>query len=119
MRREHRRAPDFVERRIEGTALLAQLADALQDDEGRMAFVEVIDRRLDAERAQGPHAADAEDDLLLHARLAIAAVQPRRELAVPRRVLLEVGVEQEEIHPADAHAPRRRPGPCDSRAARR
>ena len=46
---------------------------------------------------QRAHAADAEDDLLLDARLAIAAVEPRRQLAVPRRVLLEVGVEQIEL----------------------
>ena len=53
------------------------------------------------------HAADAEDDLLLDARLAIAAVEPRRELAIPRRVLVEVGVEQEEPDASDAHAPHR------------
>ena len=34
-----------------------------------------------------PHAADAEDDLLLQPGLAVAAVQARRELAIPRRVL--------------------------------
>jgi hypothetical protein len=46
---------------------------------------------------QRAHAADAEDDLLLDARLAVAAVEPRRQLAVPRRVLLEVGVEQVQL----------------------
>ena len=51
-------------------------------------------RRADAQRAQRADAADAEHDLLLQARLAIAAVEPRRELAIRRRVLLEVGVEQ-------------------------
>jgi hypothetical protein len=52
-------------------------------------------------------AADAEDDLLLDARLAIAAVQPRRQLAIPRRVLLEVRVEQVQLHAAEPHAPDR------------
>ena len=73
------------------------LADALQHDERRVAFVEVPDGRVEPERAQRPHAADAEDDLLLDARLAVAAVEARRELAIPRRVLLEIGVEQIEL----------------------
>ena len=70
-----------------------------------MSLVQVKDVRLDSERAQGAHAADPEDDLLLDARLAIAAVQPRRQLAVPGRVLFEVRVEQVELHTADSHAP--------------
>ena len=62
---------------------------------------------FDAERLERAHAADAEDDFLLDARLAIAAVEARRQLAVPRRVLLEVGVEQIQLHAAEAHAPDR------------
>ena len=73
-------------------------------------FVEMPHRRLDAERAQHAHAADAEDDLLLDPRLAVAAVERGRELAIPRRVLIEVGVEQEQAH-ADRRA-RPRPAPC-------
>ena len=52
-------------------------------------------------------AADAEDDFLLDAGLAIAAVEARRQLAIPRRVFREVGVEQEQPHAAEAHAPHR------------
>ena len=59
------------------------------------------------DRLEHADAADAEDDFLLHARFAIAAVQTRRELAIPRRVLLEVGVEQVQLHAPDAHAPDR------------
>ena len=72
-----------------------------------VAFVQVEDAGFDAERLQRADAADAEDDLLLDARLAIAAVEPRRQLAIPRRVLLEVGVEQVQRHAAEAHAPDR------------
>jgi hypothetical protein len=42
------------------------------------------------------------------ARLAIAAVQPGRQLAIPRRVLFEIGVEQEQAHAPEADAPDRR-----------
>ena len=62
---------------------------------------------VDAHRLQRADAADAEDDLLLHARFAIAAVEPRRQLAVPRGVLLQIGVEQIQLHAAEPHAPHR------------
>ena len=107
VRREHRRSPHLLERVVERSALLDQLADALQRDEGGVAFVQVPHRRRDAERAQRAHAADAENDLLLDARLAIAAVEPRRQLAIPRRVLREIGVEQEQADAAEPHAPHR------------
>jgi len=73
---------------------------------------------LDAERAERAHAADAEDDLLLDADLAIAAVQARRELPIPRGVLREIRVEQVETHPAEAAHARRPRARCDRRAAR-
>ena len=59
----------------------------------------------DAERLQRADAADAEDDFLLDARFAVAAVEPRRQLAIPRRVLFEIGVEQIQLDAAEAHAP--------------
>ena len=82
-----------------------QIADALQHDERGVPFVQVPDRRRRAERLERADAADAEDDFLLDARLAVAAVEPRRQLAVPRRVLLEIGVEQVQLHAAEPHAP--------------
>src|SRR4029078_13183936 len=59
------------------------------------------------ERTQRADAADAEDDLLLNARLAIAAIEPRRQLAVPGRVLFQLGVEQVKLDAAHPHAPPR------------
>ena len=44
VRREDRRAPHFLERRLEARARLAQIADPLQDDERGVPFVEVVDR---------------------------------------------------------------------------
>ena len=52
VRREHGRAPDLFERVVERAALLDDLANALQRDERRVAFVEVPHRRRDAKRAQ-------------------------------------------------------------------
>ena len=105
VRREDRRPLDLFERVVERPSLLDHLADALQRHERGVAFVQVPHGGLDAERAQRAHAADTEDDFLLDARLAVAAVEPRRQLAVPRRVFREIGVEEEQAHAAKAHAP--------------
>ena len=83
------------------------IADALQDDERRVALVQVPGGRLDAHGLEDADAADAEDDLLLDARLAVASIETRRELAIPGRVLLEIGVEEEEPHAAEPHLPDR------------
>src|SRR5262249_20174011 len=87
-------ATNLLERAVEARAGLAQIANALQHDECRVPLVEMVDRRRYAHRLQNANAADAENDLLLHARLAIAAVEARRELAIPWRVLFEIGVEK-------------------------
>ncbi len=107
VRGEDRALAHHRERLVERHARLDVLADALQHDEGGVAFVEMPDRRLDAHGPQHPHAADAEDHFLLDARFAVAAVEAGREFAVPRRVFLEVGVEQVEAHVADPDPPHR------------
>ena len=107
VRREHRRPAHFFQRHVERAPLVDELADALEDDEARVAFVQVVDRRVEAQRAQDADAADAEDDLLLDARLTVAAVEARGELPVPRRVLLEIRVEQEQLRASELHAPHR------------
>ena len=40
-----------------------------------------------------------------YAGFAVAAVEPRGQVPVPWRVFLEIGVEQEEDHSPDPHAP--------------
>ena len=102
VRRENRRAPDGGERLVETHALGRELVDALQDDERRMPFVQMPDRRRDVERTQRADAADAEDDFLLQPCFAIAAVEARGEVAILRGVLLEARVEQVQ---ADAARP--------------
>src|SRR5688572_9353436 len=70
-----------------------------------MPFVQVPGGGSDAERAQGLDAADAEDDFLLQPANAITAIQTCRQLAVSRRVLIDVGVEQLEHDAAGADLP--------------
>src|SRR4029077_16100423 len=92
---------------VERRAVLDQIADPLQHHEAGVPFVEMEDAGIRSERLERTHAADAENDLLLDARLAIAAVEARRELAIPRRVLLEIRVEEIELHTPHPHAPHR------------
>ena len=83
----------------------AQLADALDRAEEAVALVEVKDTRIKTERAQGPHATDAEHDLLTEAPVGLGHVEPVGDVAEVERVGLQIGVEQEERHPADLGAP--------------
>ena len=52
-----------------------ELAGALREQERGVALVEVPDGRRDAERPERPHAADAQDELLVQPHLAAADVQ--------------------------------------------
>ena len=70
-----------------------------------MALVEVPDRRRDAELAQRAHAADAEDELLVEPHLAAADVEDVGDRAVGVVVVGDVGVEQQDRHPADLGDP--------------
>ena len=58
------------------------LAGALGEQERGVALVEVPDRRVQPERADGAHAADAEDELLVEPHLAAADVQDVGDRAV-------------------------------------
>src|SRR5437660_8075698 len=107
MRREHGCPASFLERFVEARAALGQVADPLQHDKRRMSLVEVEHRWIRAERLQHADAADAQNDFLLDARFAVAAVEPRRQLAVPRRVLLQIRVEQVQLDATDPDAPHR------------
>ena len=79
-----------------------------------MALVGVEDLGLGvrgdrAEGPDGPHPADAEQEFLPQPVLAAAAVEPVGDLAQRRVVLLDVGVEQQQRHPADLRDPDLRP----------
>ena len=95
VRGEQRIGADGPQRGVERQPLSShQLADALELQEGRVPLVHVPDGRLDAQRAQRAHAADAQHELLRDAHLHVAAVQPGRQLPIGRRVLLDIRVHQ-------------------------
>ena len=82
-----------------------QLARLLHEHERGVALVEVPGRGSDAQLAQGAHAADAEDELLVQAHLAAAHVEDVADGPVALGVLGHVGVEQQQRHAADLHQP--------------
>ncbi len=96
---------DHLESGLERGATLDVVADTVQHHKRGVAFVEMPGGWLDAHRLERSHAADAEDDLLLDSRLAIAAVEARRELAIPGRVLFEIRIEEKELDAAEEHLP--------------
>ena len=92
-------------RRVAVDAVVGELAEPLELQERGMPFVHVEDRRLDPERAQRAHAADAEHELLVDPVLAVAAVQRVGDLPRPVRVAVDVRVEEVERDPPDLRLP--------------
>ena len=79
MGREDRRAPDVLERVPARQAAVDQHPGPLDREERRVALVDVEDGRLETERRERAHAADAEEQLLADAVLAVARVEGVRE----------------------------------------
>ena len=87
-----------------------QLADPLQAEEAGVALVGVehLGGRVAGDagvHAEGADAADAEQHLLAEAVLLLAAVQAVGDLAVLVGVALDVGVQEQQRHAADAGDP--------------
>jgi len=72
-----------------------------------MSLVQVPCGRLDAEPAQGPHAADPEHDLLAEPHLATADVEDVGDRPVAPLVGGDIGVQQEERHATHLRQPDR------------
>jgi hypothetical protein len=107
---EHGARPHTGQRLVEAEPLGGQLAHPLQAEEAGVALVGVEHlgcRRAGqpAVRADRPHAADAGQHLLGHPVLAGPAVQLVGDLPLGGLVLLDVGVEQQQRHPADLDLP--------------
>src|SRR5205814_8424311 len=83
MRCEDGRLANLFEGGVERVTVLDVIADALQDDERGVSFIEMPCSRRHAECLQRAYAADPENDFLLHPCLAIAAVQACRQFAIP------------------------------------
>jgi hypothetical protein len=94
-----------LERGAERQSAVQVLAQQLEDEEGSVAFVQVPHGRRKSERAQGARAAEAEDHLLTDARGLVSAVKAMGDVAVGRRVLRAVRVEQENRDPPDLRPP--------------
>ena len=96
---------------VEGQpVVLDELADALDAEEAGVALVGVEHVRRGrtgqpAVGAQRADAADAQQHLLEQPVLAAAAVEPVGDVALGRLVVLDVGVEQQQRHPADLRLP--------------
>ncbi len=83
--REHAGRRHLAQRVVRGEPLLLHdLARPLEQGEGGVPFVQMEHRGLDPQPAESAVAADAEQDLLLDARLLVAAVEARRQLLVRR-----------------------------------
>ena len=76
VRREDGRRSDELGCFVKAHPALDQRADAFEDEERRVPFVGVKNRRTYPESFEHSHAADAEDHLLPDARLLVAAVEP-------------------------------------------
>ena len=81
------------------------LPHQLEAGERAVSFVQVQDARRDAQRRERPHAADAEQQFLADADALVAAVEPRRQLAILRLVAVDVRVEQQQRVAADRQLP--------------
>ena len=84
-------ASRFGERKM---VCLHQSPDAFEREEGRMALVQMVNARPDAQRLQRATPADAQHHLLLQAHLGVAAVKLIGDVLIGRAVLLDVRVEQ-------------------------
>ncbi len=102
--------PHRLQRRAELQALVAQFGDAFQSEEAGVTLVGVEHLRRGvagepAVRAHRPDTSYAEQHLLEEPVLAAAAVEPVGDTAFAGVVLLDVGVEQQQGHPADLGQP--------------
>ncbi len=97
--------PHGFDRFGERQALAHQLPGPLQAEEAGVPLVGVEHLGLEAERLQGAHAADAEEDLLADAVLGVAAVQPVGHQPALRGVAVHVAVQEVELHPAHVGPP--------------
>ena len=106
---EDRVAPHPPKRLAGGEPRLGrdELARPFNEQEGRVALVQMPDRRLDAERTEGADPADAEDQLLAEAHLASADVEDVGDRSIRRIVGRDVGVEEQDRRPSDLRHPHR------------
>ncbi|OPY91998.1 MAG: hypothetical protein A4E73_01572 [Syntrophaceae bacterium PtaU1.Bin231] len=79
--------------------LLHEHGDPLEDQEGRVALVDVVHGGPDSQFAEQPDPAHAQQDLLLDPRARIGIVEARGDLPVLDSVARHVGIEQVQGNP--------------------
>ena len=120
VRREDRVGRDRLERRWESRGLActsARMRSSTRNAAWPSFMCQTVG--LDAERRERAHAAHAEHDLLLDARVAIAAVEAVRDGAVALGVFRHVGIEQVERYVPDLRVPDACTDTSDSPGTRR
>ena len=105
VRRENGRSADLGERHVPRLARRERVAHPLKNHECGVAFIQVPRGWLQPERAERQDAAESQDDFLLQADFLAAAVETGRQLAIGRRVLRQIGVEQQQPDPAELYLP--------------
>ncbi len=105
VRGEDRVRGDRLHRALQVEPFAHQHAHALEHEERGVTFVDVPCRGLDAHRRQRARATHTEHDLLLDARVAVAAVEAMRRGAILGAVRFEVGVEKVQGDAAHTRAP--------------
>ena len=90
---------------VEAAAASHERARALERAKGRVTLVHVPDGGHDAELSQRAHTADAEQQLLIDARVRVGRIQPLRQGAVVGGVLLQIRIKQIERDAADLCLP--------------
>ena len=106
VRGEHAGAADEGLGFIEGEVVaLHVLTQAFQHEEGGVAFVHVPHGRRDAEGGQHAHAADAQQDFLTHAHVAVGLIEAGGDAAVVVAVLGHVGIHEVQRHAAHLQLP--------------
>ena len=106
MRGEHAaRADDFASFLEAQVVTVHEIADALEDEEGGVPFIHVVDGRRDAELVQEHDAAHAEEDFLTDAEIPVRHVQAVRDLTVIGGIFGQIGVHEVELDGTHAHKP--------------
>jgi hypothetical protein len=99
-------APDDFRGFVEGQPLVGhERGDSLEDEERRMAFVDVIDAGVDAQLLQEADPAPPEEDFLLDPGPLIGGIESRRDPPVLHGVLAHIRIQQEERDSAHLDLP--------------
>ena len=86
--------------------------DQLEHRERAVPLVQMHDAGRDAQRGERAHAADAEQQFLADADAVVAAVEPRRQLAIFGLIAVDVRVEQQQRAAPDGQLSRRARRSC-------